>query len=486
MYKQRGAALGEEQRVSQAKSVHEYMSQKDQERIAALAKSSQSQPPPPLSMSEDQGQPQTLPPVDEVIIPPLSPRTASAALKGFIPFGDDLPKQERYRSYLTSQTYNTKEPNPQLRSGTFDEINKELDDFAASARIFKPMSFAMSSRFTAGSSALASSDLKQARPGLHMYDAEKAKADMERAKQAKEAEQLHVKKDMTPREEAAHNGMYGKMTRVVTDFYPVKLLCKRFGVADPHPDGAHKTITIDTSNGTRTADGLPLPKNDASWEGKFIYKAPDGASSTTAPGQSGDGNGQEERRPRNIGEVGMAEDINQGRDTLSYTKPSIDIFKAIFASDDEEDDDEEEEAKGKEGVPPVQPANGQTAHTEIVTVGQDPYPVKEAPVDLATFKPVFKKRDDDDEKSREERKKEKSEKKKRKRQGALSFAVGEDEEEATAVKIDKKKKRPKDVESREQAQEREVVMAGEGEEEWVEKPAIQPKLASRKGAADFM
>jgi hypothetical protein len=29
-------------------------------------------------------------------------------------------------------------------------------------------------------------------------------------------------------------------------------------------------------------------------------------------------------------------------------------------------------------------------------------------------------------------------------------------------------------------------MAGEGEEEWVEKPAIQPKLASRKGAADFM
>ena len=230
---QRGAALGEEQRMSKAKSVFEYMSEKDQERLASIAAAAQVVAPPPLVMEETTQEPEFRPRAEEVIIPPLSPRTASAALQGFVPYGDNPAKQDRYRSYLTSQTLHTSQPQPILREGSFDDINKELEDFASSARIFKPMSFAMSSRFTSGSTTLAASDLKQAKPGLHLYDAEKAKAEAEKPKIA----EVEVKKPLTPREQAAANGMYGTMTRVVKDFYPVKLLCKRFGVADPHPEG---------------------------------------------------------------------------------------------------------------------------------------------------------------------------------------------------------------------------------------------------------
>ena len=438
------------------------MSEKDRERLAAVAAAAKVAAPLPLIMDEADPEVEARPPAEEVVIPPLSPRTASAALKGFIPYGDDLEKQDRYRSYLSSQLLSTTQPDPILRSGTFDEINKELDHFASSARIFKPMSFAMSSRFTSGSSTLAASDLKQAKPGLHMYDAAKAKAEAEKPTVA----EVEIKKALTPREQAAANGMYGQLTRVVKEFYPVKLLCKRFGVADPHPEGDPGKPKAAEPGASDNLDDTPLPSNDASWEDKFIHQ-----ESSTQPTDQAAGN--EERRPRTIGEVGMADDANQGRETLSYTKPNIDIFKAIFASDDEDDDDEEEP------VVPSKDANGQgEVPAGETTKRADPFPVKpEGPVDLAVFKPVFNlKKDDEPSESKEERKKAKKEKKKRK--GVLSFDVGEDgDEDEPRQKEEKKRKKNKENGSTEQ----------QGEtEEWVEKPEIKPRLVGRKGAADYM
>jgi len=185
----------------------------------------------------------------------------------------------------------------------------------------------------------------------------------------------------------------------------------------------------------------------------------------------------------------MAEDANQGRDTLTYVKPSIDIFKAIFASDDENDDDEDE----KQLVPAAPAAPSKFARTDDKP--RDPYPVDEKPVDYNTFKPVFRrggedrKAEDADAADKEKRKKEKKEKKKRK--GVLSFDIDDDEEDAPR---EKPKKKPK-------AKREEVV------EEWVEKapvvlaqapptdkdkdatprppPAAAPSRFARKGAADL-
>jgi G patch domain-containing protein 1 len=442
------------------------MSEKEKERLATILAAAKEGPPPALLTTQEAVKEEERPgiPASEVEIPPLSPRTASSALKGYMPYNDDLEKQDRYRTYLVSQTYNTKEPNPTFKPGaSFDAINKELDDFASSARIFKPMAFAMSSRFTSGSASLATSDLKQAKPGLHVYDATKAKIEAEQKKEPVP----EVKKAMTPREQAADLGQYGRLTREVAEFYPVKLLCKRFGVADPHPEGKPEAANTGSNTPSNGLEGAPLPKNDASWSSAFVHQS--GDDKTAAPNVDED---TEERAPRTMAEVGMAGDANQGRDTLTYTKPSMDIFKAIFASDDEDSDDEDEV-----DVKPTIPAPRATV---------DPFPPKrvEQPLvadDVSAFKPVYRKAPDPPTGDSDRKKK----KDKKKRKGVLSFEVGDEGEEgAVESKEDRRKKRKEVNDS--SLQPPDLVESAQ-QEEWVEKTGIPvARAAHRKGAADFM
>jgi G patch domain-containing protein 1 len=458
------APVAEEARVSKAKSVFEYMSEKEKERLASILAGVKEGPPPALLASGPKEEVQIAPPppADEVNIPPLSPRTASSALRGYMPYNDDAEKQERYRTYLVSQTYNTKEPNPVLKPGaSFDAINKELDDFASSARIFKPMAFAMSSRFTSGSTSLAASDLKQAKPGLHIYDATKAKPEP-----AKDVEP--EKKALTPREQAADQGMYGRLTREVTEFYPVKLLCKRFGVADPHPEGKPEAAGTGTSTPGNGLEGGPLPKNDASWESAFVHQGEeDKGASETVNDETG-----VERAPRTIAEVGMAGDSNQGRDTLTYTKPTIDIFKAIFASDDEDDSDDEDEAVD---VKPIIPAPMKPRAPPPPQINENPL----AAEDLAAFKPVYRKAPEPSEVDKKKRKE------KKKRKGVLSFDVG-DEGEGDDARTEERRKKRKEREVPAATADEQAASAP-AEEEWAEKTGIPTaRAAHRKGAADFM
>lgn len=462
-YSQRGAALGEETRTSVATSVFEYISEKDRERLAAFtaAAKANAPPPPPLSFEPDPEPRRERPPATDIIIPPLSPRTASAALQGFMPFADDTEKQDRYRSYLSSQTYNTKTPNPRLLASTsIDEVNRELESFAASARIFKPMSLAMSSRFTSGSTALAVSDAHVPRPGLHVFDPSQDTAEFSKSAHA----ELEVQKMLSPREQAAADGNFGELTRVVKDFYPAKLVCRRFHVADPHPEGApeDKSGTA-TPTGGRAEEMLPVPKSD--WSSAFVHQQGTDRENTPPPSAPDDDG---ERVPKSLAEVGMANDINQGRDILTYTKPSIDIFKAIFASDDEDDDEEE----GDDTV----------AVTKVVplsTQPKDPYPVDEKPVDYSTFKPVFRRFGEDQKEGEDVEGKGKDKKKKKdkkKRKGVLSFAIDDGDEDAAPILPKKSKPRVE-------------------EEVWVEKAPVHSKEApkedisgssGRRGAADFM
>lgn len=464
-------SLGEEQRTSKAKSVFEYMSEKEKEKLASFIAAAKEAPAPVLDTGEAKDDGISGQPSAEVVIPPLSPRTASSALRGYIPYQDDLDKQERYRTYLVSQTYNTKEPNPVLKPGaSFDAINRELDDFASSARIFKPMAFAMSSRFTSGSASLASSDLKQAKPGLHVYDAAKAEQDMKKPKEV----EPDIKKDLTPREQAADTGMYGNLTRVISEFYPVKLLCKRFGVADPHPEGKPAEATTGSSTPAAGLNSMPLPKNDASWESAFTHQ---GGNGTIDNGANANATVDTERAPRSIAEVGMADDVNQGRDTLTYTKPSIDIFQAIFA--DDSDDDSDEEAKPTDLKP-------LTPEPVMSSVNHSPPKRDEKPLaveDMASFKPVYRKANDavPGDEAKEPEKKKKKDKKKRK--GVLSFDVGDEGGDQLESRDERKKKR-RDVND---ASHEGVVAEDGGAEEWVEKPAVLiVRAAQRKGAADFM
>ncbi|KAK0122685.1 hypothetical protein ONS96_009722 [Cadophora gregata f. sp. sojae] len=149
-------------------------------------------------------------------IPKVDKYTADAALSrgasGFMPYGEDEAKRSRYRAYLENQAGNNPSPPERGPSVSKDDWLKELREFANCAQIFKPMSGMMATRFTSSTTA----------PKL--------------ASDAPDSTSLlskPVPKVEDPAEQAAKLGMYGPMTRTSQEWYPSRLLCKRFNVKPP-------------------------------------------------------------------------------------------------------------------------------------------------------------------------------------------------------------------------------------------------------------
>jgi G patch domain-containing protein 1 len=108
-----------------------------------------------------------------------------------------------------------------------DEWNKEVSEFVRAAMVFRPMSRLMATRFTSSSTVL---------PGSSNSNTPLLSKPFE--------------KPEDPAEAAAKINMYGSLTRSTTDFFPTRLLCKRFNVKDPHPVGGaeeENKETVDTS-----------------------------------------------------------------------------------------------------------------------------------------------------------------------------------------------------------------------------------------------
>jgi len=196
--------------------------------------------------------------------------------------------------------------------------------------------------------------------------------------------------------------MYGALTREVVPWQPSRLLCKRFGVKEPNAD-----ITTDTP-----MPGVPSTGGNT-WKAE---EAPAEADLQTATGSaSADPSSSVGRRTaRELENIGLGEDDTQGRDTLTYVRPTMDIFKAIFASDDEGSDEEAEEGESQEknapdpgpSTLPKQPQDKSTMGADARAVpphlrvqggaeqhgSYEPRSGRAAgseTVDVATFKPVF-------------------------------------------------------------------------------------------------
>lgn len=286
-----------------------------------------------------------------------------------------------------------------------------------------------------------------------------------------------------PKKNAAKLGMYGHLTHDVQPWYPHKLLCKRFGVRDPHPDGPPTAAakSWEEELGVKTA-APPVPEVDLA----DVEMRP-----LDSVGVGGAGETEEENLgPRDLANVGLGEDPRQGMDTLTYVRPAMDVFKAIFASDDEDSEDEDEGGEGTNGVKEaeVKPLSTLDAALASVrpampTVAHTP-DGEEGPVDPGTFKPVFNLRTKGKDKDKDKKSKDKKDKKSKGKRAALSFDVdeGADEEGPPEPKKrrerDKVTKKPRTLEKDEEGG------------EWVEKPSPLPaaigentKLEPGSGAA---
>ncbi|KAK7223525.1 hypothetical protein V2G26_011528 [Clonostachys chloroleuca] len=209
----RAALLGES--VLPGKSVFDFLSPAARDKLAAASGKTNLPPglgevPEEFRMSDKERQ--------EMLwnqIPKLNDQTARAALSRSAggPYADDELKRSRYKAYLESQA-SPHAPLPtkaqDMDDGTF---LKEINEFYNCARIFKPMTGFMASRFTTAKIIAPSTSASN-----------------------EQGEQLLSKpppKVGDPAEEAAKMGMFGSMTRSSEMFYPTRLLCKRFNVKAP-------------------------------------------------------------------------------------------------------------------------------------------------------------------------------------------------------------------------------------------------------------
>lgn len=405
---ERGALLGETPLPSAPRSVFDYLSQKDKDRLKNMSASIASGTAFPKTSPETQ----TAAPTD---MPTLAPQMAEAAMKGFQPFSKDPEKQLRYTTFLQSQK--TPDDAPKLRplpGQSSEEFHKEISDYVKSAQIFKPVTGAMANRFA---SSVTVEAVGVQHPGLYQPTQEDyAKLDLVKDEEKK-------KEQENPKANAAKLDMFGPMTREVKTWIPARLLLKRFGVKDPYPDGV-------------PGDELPpetsvSAKNDA-WQEEVLKAAPELKIPTTTSSSDANATGSSGKSSqRDLANIGLGEDEEQGKDTLTYERPSMDIFKAIFASDEEDSDDEPEKKEDEEpadiGEPPAEvPLNESQppVSQSLATVSYEPATGNRdtEKVDLSTFKPTFVPRSE-----RSKEKKEKKDKdKKKKGKIVVSFDVEED------------------------------------------------------------
>ncbi|KAF3801681.1 G patch domain-containing protein 1 [Colletotrichum gloeosporioides] len=234
----RAAILGE--LTLSGKSVFDYMSAASRERLAIASGKTDLPPAKGEAPIEARG------PAEQQLqerirtLPCLQKETALAAMSrgagAGSPYANDDAKRGRYRLYLQSAA-GFGGPPIKPSDMTDDDFVKEIGEFYGCAQLFKPMTGFMATRFTTastGSKQLATSSGSELATDVGVRKVTAAPAHLDAAK------------------EAARVGMYGRMTRLTEDFFPGRLLCKRFNVQPP----AHVQSDFEPGVATATAASI--------------------------------------------------------------------------------------------------------------------------------------------------------------------------------------------------------------------------------------
>lgn len=547
---QRGSLLGEEAPPPVPKSVFDYLSAKSRDRLASLtqtsasASSSTSKGVTASSASANQAPPE---PEVQLFVPSLDRPTALAALKGFQPYSaastsPDPVKQARYTLYLQYQTSGQastssspfgprKLPNGKMQ--TVEELNRELSEYAQSARVFKPVSGMLGNRFESSKSG--SLDTPKIEPGLYQptpksFTPSSTSSDYLSSTYGNAATPTEPPAPkLTPAQLAIREGNFGPLTRTTIQFRPLRLLCKRFGVKDPFEEGgggggaeemgAGGAFGEATATGWSTGDARTTATNqpigDLAMEQMMqsagfkqfqeASKVVDENEPEVAKGLFETGRGNEDgvvkkkttgQRPT-IETVGLGDDEAQGQEILEEQKAPPDIFAAIFADSDDDSDDEgddqegiEKEVNGEGQLEKVEeqvhrPEDADDSKLSTAVGKSDSDTVLDPPTEplsldsIGSYKPSFTARTTVDSSTSSSKPVKKS--KKSKRKVALSFDLDGEEGQDEAEPISRKKRsRTKEHDKKDQSTSSKVSRKEETkteEEEWEEAvPQVHPSI----------
>ena len=329
--KSRAALLGEVQLPG--KSVFDYLNPAARNRIASATNNYNL--PPALSEADSKSSGASTKTLAS-LVPQLARETALTALgrgtAGWMPYAEDSGKRARYRTFLEIRASLRPEGTlPERAPGASnDDWINEMNEFAHAAEIFKPMTGAMASRFTSSSSTpkLASDNVKLE----GVTDGTKDPPFITQ----------HPAKSKTPAEEAAAVGMYGPLTRSVENFYPSRLLCKRFNVKPPshvQMDPSDAPLNGSTEGESRDGKGPPLTHSTALPQKRLELV---GKKDMDELRMSGGGMPQVERALSAAEQAGIAtakESIAvdpERNEALEKERPGEAVFRAIFGSDSED------------------------------------------------------------------------------------------------------------------------------------------------------
>ena len=326
--KSRASLLGEAQLPG--KSVFDFLSPAARNRIAAA--SGHNNLPPGLGESAPKGF--TISEAERQknlrdLLPDLDREVAIKALGrgvgGWMPYAEDEQKRARYRAFLESKAGLRTELPIQPPGMPKDDWINELREFAHAAQLFKPMTGMMASRFTSSTNQL-----------------QTASSVTDSSAGSSSAESLlrdPSKKPEDPAEAAAKVGMYGPMTRSVQQFYPTRLLCKRFNVnppthvqADPAASSAANT---DAGGMANTTAGHPSKTYSTTLPAKSLELVSKAAVNNILR--------ESELADRTSVTVSLNEVVidAQSNPALEVQRPGDAVFKAIFGSNSDDDDEGE-------------------------------------------------------------------------------------------------------------------------------------------------
>ncbi|KIE03774.1 DUF1604 domain protein, partial [Metarhizium majus ARSEF 297] len=304
----RAALLGET--ALPGKSVFDFISSSSRDKLATL--SGNKNLPPGLGQLPEGHTPLSEDDRRQALwnqVPGLDQSTAAAALSRSSagPYADDEAKRGRYRKYLMSQASPGQDLPDKAPRATDEDYIREMNEFYNCARIFKPMTGFMASRFTTSKTVLNPSSNN----GNGSDD--KTRTDLLSKPEPKS-------KDAA--EEAAVLGMFGHMTRSVGDFYPTRLLCKRFNVRAP----AHVAPDRESDNTASTPNRSDSRTMPTQWSMSDLNVSVSAPPVVEAPASS-----------RAETPVQQPVEVNpEKNDAVEGKVANADVLKAIFGDSDSE------------------------------------------------------------------------------------------------------------------------------------------------------
>ncbi|XP_067651319.1 G patch domain-containing protein 1-like [Haliotis asinina] len=217
----RGLVLGE---TPIFKSVFDLIPKDDQKKLEMAKDPPLPGPPSPqqtfkelLNRSHGQTHSHSLTTAVEEVAPESTQTLFKDSLT-FQPFARDQDKQRRYDKYLSNFRQGNKDPYENVGEGNMTEweIEREKEEFARAAKLYKPLSTMMATRFTTAKYA---DDLDTVEMPVD--------SQLEQSDQAKAVEMK----------------MFGQLTREQLEWHPDKLLCQRFNVPHPYPGSTMTGLT---------------------------------------------------------------------------------------------------------------------------------------------------------------------------------------------------------------------------------------------------